>query len=177
MLLFLPYLLWLIAVPMTAILSASVVSKLLVGFSFIYAFGILFWGIPYTTFVIGMLFWSRNRSTKEIYSALSQSPLSLAFLTLAEFVILFLIIFLGERVSGEPSPIVNFIGGLFYIVIYWFMAMIGIFVYGYAFVFLGKAVYRKFEDLKWIKEEEVISSEIPSRGAESFMKHSKDSEE
>src|SRR5512142_1670387 len=91
-LLFLPYLLWLITVPMTAISSDSVIGKLLVGFSFIYVFGILFWGIPYTTFVIGMLFWSRNRSAKQIYSALSQSPLSLALLTLAEFVILFLVI-------------------------------------------------------------------------------------
>jgi hypothetical protein len=157
LLLFLPYLIWLITIPAMGMPFDSVVNTFLAGFSFVYAFGIIFWGIPYTTFVIGMLIWSINKSAKEIYSALSQSPLSLALITLTESVILFFVLLFSGLISGERSPILDVIGGLFNIIIYALIAMIGIFIYGYAFVFLGRAVYRTFERLKWIKDEEAVS--------------------
>jgi len=172
LLLFLPYLVWLIAILIMGMPFDSILNTLIEGFSFVYAFGIIFWGIPYTTFVIGMFFWSRNKSAKEIYSALSESPLLLALITLAEFVVLFL--FLGLT-SADRSSLLDLVGGFFNIIVYSLMAMIGIFIYGYAFIFVGRVVYRTFERLKWIKDEETISSNASSINGESSMNHFKGS--
>jgi hypothetical protein len=154
LLLFVPYLIWLVA-RQFAWLSFD---SLLQAVASVYAFGIIFWGVPYTTLVVGILFWSRGRSAKELYDVLSQSPFLLAWITLAEFVLAYLVVvFIGvpQALSlgvGNQLDILEIVGGLFGSIFYAFMAMFGIFVYGYIFVFLAKGVYSVFERWNWLKE-------------------------
>jgi hypothetical protein len=153
LLLGLPYLVWLAAIPFVGLPFDSVSNTLITGFSIVYAFGILFWGIPYTTFVLGVLLWSRCKSATELFGVLSQSPLMLALITLAEFLLVFLA---SALFPSSRSSILDFVGGFFNTLVYSLMAMFGIFIYGYAFVFLSKQVFRAFVRLKWITDEEGI---------------------
>jgi hypothetical protein len=146
----LPYLIWLVAIPLSGMQSDSVVFSLASGLSFVYLFGIIFWGIPYTTLVIGMLFWSRNKSAKEVYNGLSQFPLWLALVALVEFLIVFLY---WELTSGNQVSLLEFVEGFFGTIGYSLMAMFGIFIYGYAFVFVSKGIYRVVERQNWFKDQ------------------------
>lgn len=158
LLLFMPYLIWLVAIQFTGLPFDSVLHTLSAGFSIVYGLGIIFWGIPYTTFVVGILFWSRGKSAKELYDVLSRSPVLLAWITLAEFVIAYLILVLvgvSQAYSlgvGRQLDILELLGGFFGSIFYAFMAMFGIFIYGYIFVFLAKGVYRAFERWNWLKD-------------------------
>lgn len=153
LLLGLPYLLWLVAIPLIGLPFDSVSHTLVAGFSIVYTFGIVFWGLPYTTFVFGFLLWSRNKSAKQVFGALSQSPLVLALITLAEFLLAFLI---TAVLPGSSFEILEFISGFFNTIAYSLMAMFGIFIYGYACVFLSKQVFRALVRLKWATDEEGI---------------------
>jgi hypothetical protein len=153
LLLCLPYVLWLVAIPFIGLPFDSASHTLIAGFSIVYTFGILFWGVPYTTFVLGFLLWSRHKSAKEIYVALSQSPLSLALIILAEFLFAFAV---SSLVPDSQLSLQDFIGGFFNTIAYSLMAMFGIFIYGYVFVFLSKYVFRAFVQLKWVIGEEGI---------------------
>ncbi len=148
LLLFLPYLIWVIAIPFVALPTKSTLQGIITGFSIVYTLAIVFWGIPYTVLVIGVLFWSRKKSAKEVYAILSQSPLWLALLTVAELLIVYLYWVLTSEIRFSP---LEDLGNL---LVYSFVAMFVIFIYGYAFVFLSKAVYRAFERRKWLKDEE-----------------------
>jgi hypothetical protein len=154
LLLFLPYLIWAIAIPFVALPTKSTLLGIVTGFSIVYTFGIVFWGIPYTILIISVLFWSRKKSAKEVYAALSQSPLWLALITVVEFLVVYLYLVLTSEIRFSP---LEDLGNL---VVYSFVAMFAIFIYGYAVVFLSKSVYRVFERRKWIRDEEGISQEI-----------------
>ncbi len=134
-----------------ALPTKSILQGIVNGFSIVYTLGIVFWGIPYTFFVIGVLFWSRKKSAKEVYEVLSQSPLWLALLTVVELLIVYLYWILTSEIRFSP---LEDLGNL---VVYSFVAMFAIFIYGYTFVFLSKGVYRVFEHRKWIKDEEEVS--------------------
>jgi hypothetical protein len=153
LLLCLPYLIWLAVIPLIGLPFDSVSKTLLAGFSIVYTFGILFWGIPYTTFVLGFMLWSSHKSAKETFVALSQSPLVLALITLVEFLIVFLV---SALFPGSQPSLVEFISGFFNTIAYSLMAMFGIFSFGYAFVFLSKYVFRTLVRLKWVLDEEGI---------------------
>ncbi len=131
-----------------ALPTKSTLQGIITGFSIVYTLAIVFWGIPYTVLVIGVLFWSRKKSAKEVYAILSQSPLWLALLTVAELLIVYLYWVLTSEIRFSP---LEDLGNL---LVYSFVAMFVIFIYGYAFVFLSKAVYRAFERRKWLKDEE-----------------------
>src|SRR6266508_1494527 len=134
LLLFLPYLIWLAAIPFIGLPFDSVLHTLTAGFSIVYTFGIIFWGIPYTTLVIGLSFWSKNKSAKELYDVLAQSPLLLAWITLAEFLLVYLSVGLFGSLTGLTSgsqlSLLELAGGFFSIIAYALMAMFGIFIYG-----------------------------------------------
>jgi hypothetical protein len=162
-LLFLPYLLWVPSVLLMGISANSVLTTIVAILSVVYAFGIIFWGIPYTTLVLGILFWSRGRSAQALYDVLSRSPILLAWITLAEFVLAYLILVVFGVFNalslgfGNQIDILELVGGVFGSIFYAFMAMFGIFIYGYIFVFLAKGVYRVFESRNWLKDEENVS--------------------
>ncbi len=168
LLLFLPYLIWLVAILFMGLPFDSILYTLVAGLSIVYAFGIVFWGIPYTTLVIGILFWSRGKSAQELYDVLSRSPILLAWITLAEFILAYLILVLFGISNaltlelGHQVELLELAGGFFGSIFYAFMAMVGIFIYGYMFVFLSKAVYKAFESRNWLKDEGDIS--IDSKG-------------
>ena len=159
-LLFLPYLIWAIAIPFMALPTKSILQGIVTGFSIVYTLGIVFWGIPYTALVIGVLFWSKKKSAKEIYAVLSQSPLWLVLITVAELLVVYLYLVLTSEIRFSP---LEDIGNL---VVYFFIAMFVIFIYGYVFVFLSKGVYSIFDRLKWIKDEEGISLDTSSYSSE-----------
>jgi hypothetical protein len=150
-LLLLPYLVWVALVPFVAIQTNSGLRQVVAGLSILYTFGIIFWGLPYTLLVVGLLFWSRNKSAKEVYSVLSHAPLWLTLITVAELLIVYLYWLLTSKIRFSP---LEDLGNL---VVYSFITMFATFIYGYAVVFLSKGVYRVFERLKWIKDEEWIS--------------------
>jgi glucan phosphoethanolaminetransferase (alkaline phosphatase superfamily) len=169
-LLFLPYLIWAIAIPFMALPTKSILQGIVIGFSIVYTFGIIFWGIPYTILIIGVLFWSRKRSAKEIYGILSQLPLGLALITVAELLVVFLYLGLNSEIRFS---LLEDLGNL---VVYSFTAMFTIFIYGYIFVFLSKGVYKVFEHLQWIKNEAGISQDTSSYSSESSTNNLKGSE-
>jgi len=170
-LLFLPYLIWVIALPFMALPTKSTVLGILTVFSIVYTFGVIFWGIPYTILVIAVLFWSRKKSAKDVYAVLSQSPLWLALITVAELLIVYLYEVLTSEIRFSP---LEDLGNL---VVYSFVAMFAILIYGYVFVFLSKGIYRAFERRKWIKDEEGISQDSSSFDIESPSSNFKGSED
>jgi len=170
-LLFLPYLIWAVAIPFMALPTKSILQGIVTGFSIVYTLGIVFWGIPYTVLVIGVLFWSRKKSAKEIYAVLSQSPLWLALITVAELLIVYLYWVVTSEVRFSP---LEDLGSL---VVYSFVAMFAIFIYGYIFVFLSKGIYKAFERLKWIKDDGGISQDTSSYSPGSSTSNFKSSED
>jgi hypothetical protein len=78
----------------------------------------------------------------------------LALITVVEFLVVYLYLVLTSEIRFSP---LKDLGNL---VVYSFVAMFAIFIYGYAVVFLSKGVYRVFERRKWIRDEEGISQEI-----------------
>ena len=94
------------------------------------------------------MIWSRDKSTKEVYAVLSQSPLWLALITVVELFIVYLYLVLTSETRFSP---LEDLGNL---VVYSFIAMFAIFTYGYVFVFLSKVVYGVFERRKWLKDDE-----------------------
>ena len=148
-LLFLPYLIWVVAARFMGIPLDSFLNTLVASFSIVYAIGIAFWGVPYTVMVIGTLVWSRNKSEKEVYMALSRSPRLLAVITAICFFLVYWYLVLTSEIRFSP------IEDLFNLVWYSLLAMLGIFIYGYVFVFLSKGIYKVFEHFKLIKSEDV----------------------
>jgi len=53
-----------------------------------YAFGVLFWFIPYTLLAVGLWIWSRHKSTTDLYKASIRSPFFLLILMVLEAVML-----------------------------------------------------------------------------------------
>src|SRR5688572_30295948 len=98
-LLLLPYLIWVAATVFSLFLVWILiytigiipgVGNLLLGvygFSTVYSFGIVFWGVPYTIFALGFFLWSKNKSSKKTYSTLLYSPLLLACIAAAAIMI------------------------------------------------------------------------------------------
>jgi hypothetical protein len=154
--LFLPYLFWIMTLLLMALPTNSTIQEIVIGFSFFYSFGILFWGVPYTTLVIGIILWSRKKSAKEVYRVLAQSPLWLALITLGEF----LLVFFYSALTSDPPT--DFTRGFVNTIVYSCIAIFGIFIYGYTFVFLGEGLYSAFERRKWIRTEEGNSPDASS---------------
>lgn len=171
-LLLLPYLVWVVAAVFSLILiwpliytigipisflteSIPILGKsfgLLYSFILAYVFGIVFWGLPYTLFVIGFFFWSKNKSTKKTYSSLLYSPLLLALIPVVGLMSLGLF----SIASGKTLPLENWRNlGL--------ISLLGValcLIYGYIFVGLGMAGYKLFDFLKLLKSESEISQDI-----------------
>ena len=78
-----PYILWGICALVAFLLSSQEASEawniVLIPVMF-YAFGILFWFIPYTILVVGMWIWSRNKSKATLYKLAMLAPVLLSFL-------------------------------------------------------------------------------------------------
>lgn len=130
--------------------SPGILSQFLGGLYFfilIYVFGIVFWGIPYTLFVIGFFLWSKNKSIQETYSALQRSPLILALITALGFMVLGLV---GRFASGKILSLEDWKNlGL--------ISLLGValcLIYGYIFVGLGMAGYKLSDFLKLRSESE-----------------------
>ena len=148
-LLFLPYLIWVIAARFMVLPLDSFLNTIVASFSIVYALGIAFWGVPYTILVIGMLIWSRNKSAKELYMSLSHAPRLLAAITAVSFFIIYWYLVITSEIRS------SLIEDFFNLVWYSLLAMVGIFIYGYFFVFLSKGIYKAFEDFELIKSEDV----------------------
>jgi hypothetical protein len=149
--LFLPYLAWLIMLPLTNLPTTSMFQLVVVGVSVAYLVGIFYWGVPYTILVVGLLLWSRNKSEKEFDVFLSCSPILLALLTIAELTVLYLYFVLTSQVY--LMDFYDFTWSLF-------LAVLGSFIYGYAFLFVGKTIYRILESLGFIKDDKEPTVDI-----------------
>lgn len=82
-----PYALWIILasfmVVMSEIFPASESLPLLSGIitiSFVYSFGILVWGIPYTILALGLWIWSKGKPVRMMIKVFALSPLLMAVL-------------------------------------------------------------------------------------------------
>jgi len=90
--LIIPYLLWGIStivmlvvnsVNTTAIDSNSIISTLMY-VPFLYAFGIVIWGIPYTLLAIGLWLWSHGKPVQKAIKVFALAPIMLAILIAIE---------------------------------------------------------------------------------------------
>src|SRR5688572_25355602 len=153
--LFLPYVCWLVALLLSTSRNSLIdypvlgsILGILIFASVIFMGGIVFWGIPYTLLVIGLLIWSKNKSATKIYIVFFYSPLLLTALT----TILFLIIGLGSAlISGFQTALAE---NLFSSIWFSFLAALGIGIFGYFFVGISAGIYKILEYLKIIKNEE-----------------------
>ena len=169
--LLLPYLIWLISfIPFSIshdLTKDYPTLDFLLGlstfFSLAYTFGVVFWGIPYTTLVIGLLIWSRNKSVKRVYTALFYSPLLMVPVTMAGF----LIVFFYSVIMSEPRIPLLLINVLSFV---WFSFTAAIFitVFGYFFVGISAGAYQMLKYLKVIKSEEEITQNILGAPSESL---------
>ena len=89
--LLLPYLMWVFAAGIVFLMnklngnfSENPIISLLESAVFLYAFGIVLWGIPYTVLAIGLWLWSRGKDTKNSIRVFALSPLILALLIALE---------------------------------------------------------------------------------------------
>ncbi|MCC6500563.1 MAG: hypothetical protein IT313_09890 [Anaerolineales bacterium] len=99
-----PYALWVVLasfmVVMSKIFPASEslpIFSALLTISFIYAFGILVWGIPYSILALGLWIWSAKKDANTMKKVFIFSPLMLAILVAIEA------LFILGRDHGVPS--------------------------------------------------------------------------
>ena len=86
-----PYILWCICALVIFILSSQEISEpwnVVLTLFFFYAFGILFWFIPYTILAVGIWLWSHNKSLTVLYKTAIVAPILLCALILVESTLL-----------------------------------------------------------------------------------------
>jgi hypothetical protein len=111
--------------------------------AWVYSLGVIFWGIPYTILVLGLLVWSRKKSLKTIYNALFYSPFLLSILMIGEVVVFTNVI---------PIRIPTLLDML-NLVWFSFLLVIPSLLFGYLFVGIGGIIYKVLERLKLIKQD------------------------
>lgn len=88
-----PYLLWVICASMVAVLSSREITPVVnaaVMPIFIYAFGILFWFIPYTLLAIGMWLRSKNKPIQALNTMALVAPIIFSILLIVEAILVLL---------------------------------------------------------------------------------------
>jgi hypothetical protein len=149
-----PYALWIILasfmVVMSKVFPASESLPILSGMimiSFIYAFGILIWGIPYTILAIGLWIWSNKKPARTMMKVFAFSPLMLAvFITVA----MYFLIGVEDGISsdfGESALALGVLSILF----------------GYATIGIVAGIYKLLQTGNVIKQEDETTSGQPSQ--------------
>lgn len=171
-LLLLPYLFWTITLPISLSTEIPIdnfpildtISSLIFIFSLIYMSSIVFWGLPYTIFSLGVLIWSKNKSSEDIYRTLIYSPVSLAgiasmgtFITL----IFFWVIHSNQNV---------FFNNLFGSILFAFASAIINLVFGYFFVGIIMGVLSIAKKVKLIELNMTIMNNIEGKTPELINK-------
>jgi hypothetical protein len=146
-----PYILWgicLLIFYLTRQITSAVWDILLMPVR-IYTFGIILWFIPYTLLALGLLIWSRNKSTKAIYRIYSISPFLLLIFMILESIVVSMNT--GEMVDGMKSTLATSLslGGLSLI-------------FGYVCVGIAIGLYKLLQTKNFIKEETMINNELSS---------------
>jgi len=171
--LFFPYLCWIIVKAITITTPASshhnsileLFSRLLNFINFIYVSTIWGWGIPYAILVIGLLIWSRNKSSQRIYRAAFYSPLLLPFLVVIEIIIAFLSLSL---LGGTQSFWKDLLVVLISVPVIYLFAAIVVTPLGYIFVGFGLVVFKLLVRFKAIKVDEESMPSLSSMVSRSF---------
>jgi hypothetical protein len=146
-----PYILWgicLLIFYLTSQITSAVWDIMLIPVR-VYTFGIIVWFIPYTLLALGLLIWSRNKSTKAIYRIYSISPFLLLIFMILESIVVSMNT--GEMVDGMKSTLATslFLGGLSLI-------------FGYVCVGIAMGLYKLLQTKNLIKEEAMINNELSS---------------
>jgi len=115
---------------------------------FIYAFGIILWGIPYTILAVSLWLWSRKKEGRKIARVFAFSPIFLAFLIAIEISIMTYgsAIFSGESTSVSVDMWTS-------------VAALGLFsvVYGYLFIGITAGIYGVLKKSNLLTDEEDAS--------------------
>jgi hypothetical protein len=146
-----PYILWgicLLIFYLTSQITSAVWDIMLMPVR-VYTFGIILWFIPYTLLALGLLIWSRNKSTKAIYRIYSISPFLLLIFMILESIVVSMNT--GEMVDGMKSTLATslFLGGLSL-------------VFGYICVGIAAGLYKLLRTKNFIKEETMINNGLSS---------------
>ena len=152
--LFLPYVIWIVSFLLSSLSQDLAKDSRILGvllgisnlFSLLFGIGIVFWGVPYTVLVIGLLVWSRNKPVESIFKALFFSPLLLAALFVFGFLLWPL---LSAILTIQLPTLADWIN----VVWYAFLAAMLSLVFGYLFVGLGLVLYKVFLYLRIIKSD------------------------
>ncbi len=149
-----PYALWIIfaifMVVMSKVFPASESLPILSGMitiSFIYAFGILVWGIPYTILALGLWIWSNKKPASTMKKVFAFSPLMLAVLIT---VAMYFLIGLEDGISsdfGESALALGVLSILF----------------GYGTIGIVAGIYKLLQMGNFIKQEDETTSGQPSQ--------------
>lgn len=149
--LLLPYILWgicLLIFYLTSQITSAVWDILLMPFR-IYTFGIILWFIPYTLLALGLLIWSRNKSTKAIYRIYSISPILLLIFMILESIVISMNT--GEMVDGMKSTLASSLS----------LGVLSL-IFGYVCVGIGAGLNKFLQANNFIKEETIINNELSS---------------
>jgi len=157
-----PYLFWVISAPMAFIPYTATqniplldpIRVVLTVIGLLYGIGIIFWGIPYTILVIGLLIWSRNKSSNRIYKALFYSPFLLSALTVIGALASDL---LFSAITPTRLPLHE---NLMNLIWFSFLGTILNLIFGYFFVGVFIGSYKIFERLKLIQNEVEITEDV-----------------
>jgi len=147
-LLLFPYFVWGIAALFSGLVygaaddtqSLNIVLDALEGAAAVFSFGIIIWGIPYTTLVVGLFFWSRKKPAPAFYKAITFSPILLSILITVEIVVLISL--------GSPS-FAKVECGFAYALI----ASIPTLVIGYLFVGVATFIFKTMHRMNLIRTE------------------------
>ncbi len=147
-----PYALWIILasflIVMSKVFPASEslpIFSALITISFMYAFGIFVWGIPYSILALGLWIWSAKRSANTMKKAFIFSPLMLAILVAIE---VFFILGHDHGVSSDFGEAVLALGGLSIL-------------FGYGTIGIVAGLYKLLQMGNFIeKEDETTSTQL-----------------
>ena len=113
-----------------------------VGGASFYTIGIVLWGIPYTILALGLLLWSINKPTPNIYKVFIFSPFLLSILMAVEIAL----------ISFWP-PQAPSLGGLMDFLSSILVAVIPTLIFGYGFVGVGSFLYKTIRHFNLIRNE------------------------
>ena len=157
-----PYVLWGVATIIVLLTPAltnpsvepNAMMNALAGIAFIYAFGIILWGIPYTLTALGLWFWSRGRPARQMVRVFAFSPFMLAILLAMEiFVTSINWTDIRAGFSQQPSEL----GGS--------MLSVGVLalVFGYLCIGIAAGTHKILKSLNVIRDENESTPNMTSQ--------------
>jgi len=113
-------------------------------FNYLWNFLAIFWFIPYTILVIGLLIWSKEKSNKEIEAKFETSPFILIGTATATYMVVFLI-----GIAIDINSAATLFWGFLLLTVF---SVIGSIILGFTFIIITHLLYKLLQTIKFIKD-------------------------